>query len=102
MGTAVSLIVANGIIMNVFYHKVLKIDMIFFWKEIGKTLTGFLIPTIVGVLIMRYISFNYFVQYILCIVLFVAIYCLSIFCFSCNEKERELVSSLIVRKRNER
>lgn len=101
MGTAISLIVANGIIMNVFYHKVLKINMIFFWKEIGKTLTGFLIPILVGILIMRYISFAYLVQYLLCIVVFVVIYCLSIYCLSCNEKERKLVLSLIVRKKNE-
>ncbi|MDD6233550.1 MAG: oligosaccharide flippase family protein [Frisingicoccus sp.] len=102
MGTAISLIVANGFIMNVFYHKVLKINMIFFWKEIGKTLTGFLIPVIVGALIMRYISFTHLVTYILCIVMFLVIYGLSIYCFSCNEKERDLVLSLIVRKRNEK
>ena len=101
MGTAISLIVANGIIMNVFYHKVLKINMIFFWKEIGKTLKGFSIPIFVGILIMRYISFDYLVQYLLCIIVFVVIYCLSIYCLSCNEKERKLVLSLIVRKKNE-
>ena len=101
MGTATSLIVANGIIMNVFYHKVLRINMIFFWKQIGKTLKGFLIPVIVGALIMRYIAFNHLAQYILWMVVFVVIYCLSIYCFSCDKAERELVLSLIVRKRNE-
>ena len=30
------LLVANGLIMNVFYHKVLGINMKLFWKEIAK------------------------------------------------------------------
>lgn len=103
MGTAVSLIVANGIIMNVFYHKVLRIDMFYFWKEIGKTLAGYPVPIIVGILIMRYVKWDSFAQYIFCILVFGIVYSVSVYCFSCNENERKLLSNLIVRKRmNER
>lgn len=101
MGTAISLVFANGIIMNVFYHKALKIDMLYFWKEIGKTLPGFLAPAILGVWIMRSVSFDSLMQYAAWIAVFSLVYCLSIYCFCCNKQEQTLVLGLIRRKKNE-
>ena len=101
MGTAISLILANGIIMNVFYHKALKINMVFFWKEIRKTLPGFLIPSILGALIVRYVSFDNLMKYAVWIVVFAVVYCLSIYCLSCNKRERALVLGMIRRNQNE-
>lgn len=101
MGTAISLVLANGIIMNVFYHKALKIDMLYFWKEIGKTLPGFLAPAILGVWIMRSVSFDSLMQYAAWIAVFSLVYCLSIYCFCCNKQEQTLVLGLIRRKKNE-
>lgn len=100
MGTAISLILANGIIMNVFYHKALKIDMLYFWKEIGKTLPGFLVPAILGMWIMRSVSFDSLMQYAAWIAVFAFVYCLSIYCFSCNKQERVLVLELSRRKKD--
>ena len=101
MGTAISLVLANGIIMNVFYHKALKIDMLYFWKEIGKTLPGFLVPAILGMWIMRSVSFDSLMQYAAWIAVFAFVYCLSIYCFSCNKQERVLVLGMIRRNQNE-
>ena len=101
MGTAISLVLANGIIMNVFYHKALKIDMLYFWKEIGKTLPGFLAPAILGVWIIRSVFFDSLMKYAAWIAVFSLVYCLSIYCFGCNKQERVLVLGLIRRKRNE-
>lgn len=99
MGTAVSLLLVNGLIMNIFYHKALKIDMCFFWKEIGKTLPGFLAPLGLGILIMCRVTFDSMTEYVLYVALFTAVYCLSVYLFSCNREERALVRSLMGRKR---
>ena len=100
MGTAISLVLANGIIMNVFYHKALKIDMLYFWKEIGKTLPGFLAPAILGVWIIRSVFFDSLMKYAAWIAVFAFVYCLSIYCFSCNKQERVLVLELSRRKKD--
>lgn len=100
MGTAISLVLANGLIMNVFYHRALKIDMLYFWKEIGKTLPGFVIPLLTGALIMRYITFTSLTQYLLCVAAFAVVYCLSVYRFSCNREEKAQVVSLMGRGRN--
>lgn len=39
IGTAISLIVANGLVMNIYYHKKCNIDIITFWKNILKQRT---------------------------------------------------------------
>ena len=101
MGTAISLVLANGIIMNVFYHRALKIDMLYFWKEIGKTLPGFLAPAILGVWIIRSVFFDSLMKYAAWIAVFAFVYCLSVYCFSCNQGEQALISGLLRRKQNE-
>ena len=98
-GTAVSLIVGNGIIMNLFYHHVMHLDMNYFWKEILKTWKGLFIPVLFGIMIMKVIEFSSIGIYLLCIVIFSIVYCVSIYRFSCNDYERHLIRHLV--KRND-
>lgn len=99
MGTALGLLIGNGLIMNIFYHKVLRINMIYFWKEILKTWKGFLIPTILAVFVMQYIEFKSLKVFLVGAFVFIVVYCASILIFSCNKEEKNLVFSMIKRKR---
>ena len=98
MGTAFSLLIGNGLIMNIFYHKVLHINMKYFWKEILKTWKGFLIPTILAVYIIRRVVFNNIRVFLISAVIFTVVYCVSILIFSCNVEEKKLIFSMIKRK----
>ena len=102
MGTAFSLLIGNGLIMNMFYHKVLHIDMKYFWKEIARTWRGFLIPTMLAVVIMRCVVFTNIIIFLICIFIFTVVYCVSILIFSCNEEEKSLISGMIKRKKYEK
>ena len=99
MGTAISLLLGNGLIMNLFYHKALHIDMKYFWKEILKTWKGFLFPTTLAVLTMRYVVFKNLEVFLISAFIFIAVYCISILTFSCNEEEKRLIFGMIKRKR---
>lgn len=99
MGTAFSLMVGNGLIMNIFYHKVLKINMKYFWKEIVKTWKGFMLPMILAMFIMRYVMFENIKTFLLSALIFVIVYCASVFLFSCNEEEMSMILGLIRRER---
>ena len=99
MGPAVSLLIGTGLIMNVFYHKVLRIDMKYLWKEILKTWKGFLIPTILAMFIMRYVVFENIKIFLISVFIFAVVYCVSILFFSCNEEEKSLIFGMIRRKR---
>ena len=85
--------------MNLFYHKVLHIDMKYFWKEILKTWKGFLIPALLAAFIMKWVVFENIKIFLLCALMFAVVYCVSILIFSCNEEEKELIFGMIRRKR---
>lgn len=95
MGTAFSLIVANGLIMNIFYYKALHLDMISFWKSIIKCSKGLLIPAIAGGLIMKYIHFQGIGSYLVGIVIYTIVYCVSICLLGCNTQEKRMIKNLI-------
>ena len=99
MGTAFSLLIGNGLIMNIFYHRVLKINMKYFWKEILKTWKGFLIPVILAVFMIRHVVFENIKIFFISAIAFTVVYCISILFFSCNEEEKRLIFGMIRRKR---
>ena len=91
MGTGISLIIGNIIFMNWYYQKYIGLDMFYFWKKISKFLSGLIIPCIVGILIMGFVSINNLLTLGLWIVLYVAVYCLSMYFWGMNEEEKQMV-----------
>ncbi|MBQ9782713.1 MAG: polysaccharide biosynthesis protein, partial [Clostridia bacterium] len=91
IGTAISLIVANGIIMNIYYHIKCNIDIIAFWKEILKILLAMLIPIAVGVIINQFINLYSIFNLILFIGIYTVIYAISMWFFAMNSYEKDLI-----------
>lgn len=91
LGTAISLIIANGVLINFYYHKACNVDMIAFWKSIIKMLRGLIAPFLLGTAVMSAIKINSFLELACWIVVYSAIYCISVWSLSMNEYEKELV-----------
>ena len=53
LGTCISLVICNIIIINIYYYKVIKLNIIKFWKSIIKQSIPFIIP-IIAILIIMY------------------------------------------------
>ena len=96
-GTAISLVIANGFIMNVYYKQGLGIDIIKFWKSILSLIRSMVIPGVFGFIIMRYFVFSAIVVYSICIILYSVVYCISIFIFGMNKDERNIVKKPITK-----
>lgn len=94
IGTAFSLIIANGIIMNIFYYKKCYIDVISFWVNIFKASVGLIIPVIIGVLLTKIINISIYI-YLLCIVFYTTIFLVSMYFFSMNRYEKDLVVGVL-------
>ena len=58
IGTALADIVGCIIIMNIYYHKKIGINIIAFWKSILRASCGLIIPAVIGALIMQFVHFN--------------------------------------------
>ena len=62
LGTAISLVLANGFLINIYYQKKCNIDVISFWKSILRMFKGLVVPIVFGTLIMMFVEFYSFIQ----------------------------------------
>lgn len=91
IGTAISLIVANGVIMNIYYHKKCNINVLRFWKEILKILLAMIVPIVCGVVINLYINLYSIFNLIIFILVYTVIYCASMWLLGMNSYEKDLI-----------
>lgn len=94
-GTATSIIIGNGFIMNWLYYKKIGLDIPNFWKQIALGLRGCIIPFVVGCFITRYTLSVSVIEYLLLILVYSLIYALSIYFISMNDYEKRLVHSIL-------
>lgn len=94
MGTAISIILVNGVIMNVYYHKKIGIDIIYFWKEIAKFLPAFFGPFIAGIII-NIREFENFIEFVVGIFFYCIIYTISFYFAGMNQYEKEMVRAVL-------
>ena len=89
--SGIALIIGNGFIMNWYYQNRTGLDMIRFWKEIGKIL---MVPTVMCILTLvlsKYIDFYRISTLAFGIVLYSLIYCTINWLFILNDYEKNLI-----------
>ena len=92
VGTALSLILANGIIMNFYYQKECGIDIILFWKNILSVSCGFIIPVVFAMLFRMAMPMDEIVSVIVGIAALACVYFLSMWKFGINESEKAVIA----------
>lgn len=88
IGTAVTLFLGTGVIMNWYYYRHLGINIPRFWKSIGKLGKSMIIPFIIGALLNRLVSIHSVGTFLGEIVIYVGVYvgCVFLFGLETNEK----------------
>lgn len=89
VGTSLTMILGNCILMSWYYYKKVGLDIVYFWKNIAKFIPGLLIPILTGI-IMTFIGINNIGRFIGMAAIYVVIFLVSIYKFSMNDYEREL------------
>lgn len=90
IGTALALVIGQIIIMNIYYHKKVGLDMIQFWKEIGHMSVVPGILSIVGFIVLYYIQLDSFLMFIFAVMVFSIIYIYLFWYRGMNQYERDL------------
>lgn len=90
LGTAISLLVANGIIMNVYYHKRCNINIITFWKNIFSMFKGLIIPIIFAIVITSMAKINSILVFLIQVLIYAFCYIVSMWFFGMNQYEKNL------------
>lgn len=91
IGTAMALILACGLMINIYYHKRCNIDIIAFWKSIGRLLVGILPPAVCGVLLAVFLPPTSVWMFVGEIAAYAAVYCISVYFLSMNAYEKNLI-----------
>jgi len=95
LGTAIAVLFANVIIMNVVYKKVLGIDVGRFFLNILRQLLGMIIPFAIGTVIMIFIPVNSVWVLLGLIIAYAIIYCFCVWFMSMNIYEKSLIKDII-------
>lgn len=96
-GTAVSLLLGNGLFMNWYYHHRIGLDMIYFWKQIASILPSLLLPGGVAAAVFCFARIDSWLQLAFYSALIAAVYCVSVYLWGMNAYEKSLVLSVIQR-----
>ncbi len=91
MGTAFSLLIGSGLIMNIYYHKKCGINIINFWKEMAKFIPSLILPIATGIGILHYIEITSWLYLFTYIFIYTCIYSLSMWFLAFNAYEKEFV-----------
>ena len=95
IGTAFALVVANIIIINIYYHKKCGIDMVRYWKTFS-VMTLKLVPSVVITALVKYFfPMTGILSVFVYGALFVGLYCLTVYFFVMNEYEKGLTNKYL-------
>ncbi len=88
--TMVSMLIGNGLIMNIYYHKKCNIDVWVFWKEIVSCAKGLILPLAAGFGLSLLVNSVW--SFLLCIAGYAIVFAVSMWLFGMNAYEKQLVS----------
>lgn len=93
IGTAISLVLGQGIILNIYYHKKVGIDIIEFWRSILKMSIALVFVIVFGILLNKIIVSEKVILWLIKVVVYTLIYFAIMWKFSMNDYEKELIKS---------
>lgn len=90
-GTAISLFIGNALIINLFYHYKIKLNMISFWKEILHFVPSIIVAVLAGFVLLQFINIANIIGIGIWTLLYTIIYCTSMWLLGLNQYEKKLV-----------
>ena len=97
MGTAISMVVCNGFVMNWYYHKHIGLDMIYFWESILSMLPSMAPTCVLGFAADKLIDFTGYLGVMAFALPYTAVYCAFLYALGMNSDERGMVKGILRR-----
>lgn len=99
LGTAISLLIGNGLVMNIIYKRYIGLDVGRFWKTMMPIIFTSLIPVLFGKAINTLFSNTSWLIFAAKGVAFLIIYFASEYFIAMNHEERRMISSMLHSKK---
>lgn len=91
IGTSLALILGQGIILNIYYHKKVGINMIEFWKNIFKMSIPVAISVICGIIMNKILISSSILVLLIKIILYTVIYTFFMWKIGMNKYEKKII-----------
>src|SRR5699024_3700339 len=98
IATSVSLLIGNVLIMNVYYHRRIGIDILYFWKNIIRMSIPMLLALLLGIAVNILITSDSTFFILIRVMIFTAIYPTIMWFLGINNREKQVFLSMIRRK----
>lgn len=90
-GTVLALVIGQIIIMNIYYHRAIRLNMLVFWKEIGNMSIMPFILTLVCCILVRYINLDSLISFTIAALIYSFVYLYLFWIKGLNSYEKELL-----------
>ncbi len=94
LGTSISFVLINDIVMTIYYHKKVKIDMVKFWISILKMFTCLIFPVVLGIGLNRLLP-KTLSMFIVGLIIYTIMYVISLYFLGMNESEKSAFSNFL-------
>lgn len=94
LGTAISMIVCNGLVMNWYYHRHIGLNMAYFWKNILRIMPALIPPALLALLALRLHTFTGYGGVVAFALPYSVVYAVSVYFLAMNLQERSMVKSI--------
>lgn len=89
--SCISYLLGQGLIMNIYYYKVIGIDIPFFWKNILKMAIFPCVMMVAGLFVNKVVSFDNWIAFFAGVIVYTAIYCLGMYHLNMNDYEKDVI-----------
>ena len=96
--TGLSMFIGNGLIMNWYYLKITRLDIILFWRNVGKITIGVIITTVIGYIFNRIIEDENVIIFITKLLVYVVLYIVIMYKFFMNIEEKSKIKKIILKR----
>lgn len=95
IGTGLSLIIGNGIIINIYYYKKVGINVFKFWKEIIKMTIPNIIPITIVTILINIIKLHGLCFLLIFGGIYTILYCFTSYLFVMNTYEKNIINNFL-------
>lgn len=97
IGTGIAVLLGN-VIMNIYNHKHVKIDILFFWRQIGQMSIPILIAMLIGSFCTKFVTVTGYLELLIVIFIYCCIYSVVMWLLGLNEYEKKLFKAILIKK----
>lgn len=93
IGTAFLLVICNIFMINIYYYKVIKLNIVKFWKSILNMIVKLAIPAVVISIVVYNLNLKFLPLYFFVIIIYIIMYLLVSYKFVMNDYEKNILVS---------